>query len=428
MYSCLWSAGTRHEYKETLLINATLPGRFNIKQVFFLNRYAPGYRRVGLRLGQQTAHFPASGPCRGGAMCMATRLSLAGACGLRLGLLQQGRRCLHTSPRVLSSSRFDPDSSGRPTTWDSFGIWDNRIDEPILLPPSIRYGKPIPKVSLSKVGCASHIGQRKENEDRFQVSQVNGSILYFAVFDGHGGPQAADFCHKHMETYIKDLVHEEQNLELVLTKAFLEVDKAFEMHLNASGNASLQTSGSTATVALLRDSVELVVASVGDSRALLCRRGKAQRLTVDHTPERKDEKERIKKSGGFVTWNSLGQANVNGRLAMTRSIGDFDLKTRGVIAEPETKRVTLQHAHDSFLALTTDGINFIMNSQEICDVIIQCPDPREAAQVIAEQAQQYGSEDNSTLVVVPFGAWGKQKASDASYSLSRSFMSSGRWA
>ncbi|XP_072553907.1 protein phosphatase Mn(2+)-dependent 1K-like isoform X3 [Paramormyrops kingsleyae] len=361
-------------------------------------------------------------------MCMATRLSLAGACGLRLGLLQQGRRCLHTSPRVLSSSRFDPDSSGRPTTWDSFGIWDNRIDEPILLPPSIRYGKPIPKVSLSKVGCASHIGQRKENEDRFQVSQVNGSILYFAVFDGHGGPQAADFCHKHMETYIKDLVHEEQNLELVLTKAFLEVDKAFEMHLNASGNASLQTSGSTATVALLRDSVELVVASVGDSRALLCRRGKAQRLTVDHTPERKDEKERIKKSGGFVTWNSLGQANVNGRLAMTRSIGDFDLKTRGVIAEPETKRVTLQHAHDSFLALTTDGINFIMNSQEICDVIIQCPDPREAAQVIAEQAQQYGSEDNSTLVVVPFGAWGKQKASDASYSLSRSFMSSGRWA
>uniref|UniRef100_A0A3B3SS67 protein-serine/threonine phosphatase n=1 Tax=Paramormyrops kingsleyae TaxID=1676925 RepID=A0A3B3SS67_9TELE len=347
-------------------------------------------------------------------MCMATRLSLAGACGLRLGLLQQGHRCLHTSPRVLSSSRFDPDSSGRPTTWDSFGIWDNRIDEPILLPPSIRYGKPIPKVSLSKVGCASHIGQRKENEDRFQVSQVNGSILYFAVFDGHGGPQAADFCHKHMETYIKDLVHEEQNLELVLTKAFLEVDKAFEMHLNASGNASLQTSGSTATVALLRDSVELVVASVGDSRALLCRRGKAQRLTVDHTPERKDEKERIKKSGGFVTWNSLGQANVNGRLAMTRSIGDFDLKTRGVIAEPETKRVTLQHAHDSFLALTTDGINFIMNSQEICDVIIQCPDPREAAQVIAEQAQQYGSEDNSTLVVV--------------YSLSRSFMSSGRWA
>lgn len=57
-------------------------------------------------------------------------------------------------------------------------------------------------------------------------------------------------------------------------------------------SASLQSSGSTATVALLRDGIELVVASVGDSRALLCRKGKALKLTVDHTPERRDEKER----------------------------------------------------------------------------------------------------------------------------------------
>lgn len=98
---------------------------------------------------------------------------------------------------------FDPESSGRPTTWDSFRIWDNRIDEPIMLPPSIRYGKLIPKVSLTKVGCASLIGQRKENEDRFQLSQMTDNIMYFAVFDGHGGAAAAEFCHKNMEKHIK---------------------------------------------------------------------------------------------------------------------------------------------------------------------------------------------------------------------------------
>lgn len=114
------------------------------------------------------------------------------------------RRQLYSpSGQRHSNIRFDPDSSGQPTTWDSFGIWDNRIDEPILLPSSIRYGKPIPKVSLSKVGCASLIGQRKENEDRFKVSQMTDSILYFAVFDGHGGPEAADFCEKYMEKFIK---------------------------------------------------------------------------------------------------------------------------------------------------------------------------------------------------------------------------------
>lgn len=56
--------------------------------------------------------------------------------------------------------------------------------------------------------------------------------------------------------------------------------------------ASVLSAGATATVALLRDGIELVVASVGDSRAMLCRKGKALKLTLDHTPERKDEKER----------------------------------------------------------------------------------------------------------------------------------------
>lgn len=113
-------------------------------------------------------------------------------------------RLLHSpSGTRASNSRFDPDSSGRPTTWDSFGIWDNRIDEPILLPSSIRYGKLIPKVSLFKVGYISQISQCKENEDRYQVSQMTNDILYFAVFDGHSGAQAADFCHKYMEQYIK---------------------------------------------------------------------------------------------------------------------------------------------------------------------------------------------------------------------------------
>nr|XP_033817468.1 protein phosphatase 1K, mitochondrial-like [Geotrypetes seraphini]XP_033817477.1 protein phosphatase 1K, mitochondrial-like [Geotrypetes seraphini]XP_033817487.1 protein phosphatase 1K, mitochondrial-like [Geotrypetes seraphini]XP_033817497.1 protein phosphatase 1K, mitochondrial-like [Geotrypetes seraphini]XP_033817504.1 protein phosphatase 1K, mitochondrial-like [Geotrypetes seraphini] len=334
----------------------------------------------------------------------------------------------HTTTTECRASRFDQDGSGRPSTWDSFGIWDNRIDEPILIPPSIKYGKPIPKISLSKVGCATQIGKRKENEDRLNFAVLKGDILYFAVYDGHGGVAAADFCNKFMDKYIEEMLAQEQNLEKVLIKAFLEIDKAFAGHMRTSANATSMNSGTTATVGLLRDGIELVVASVGDSRAILCRKGKAQKLTIDHTPERKDEKERIKKCGGFIAWNSLGQPNVNGRLAMTRSIGDLDLKGTGVIAEPETKRIQLHLADDAFLVLTTDGINFIVNSQEICDIITQCHDPTEAAQVLTEQALQYGTEDNSTVIIVPFAAWGKHKNSEVSFSFSRSFASSGRWA
>ncbi|KAJ8008540.1 hypothetical protein DPEC_G00105940 [Dallia pectoralis] len=339
---------------------------------------------------------------------------------------------LLSSPGVVQIRRSSGtwlyrDGSGRPTTWDSFGIWDNRVEEPILLPQSIRYGKPIPQVSLSRVGSASLLGLRQVNEDRFQVGRLSDNILYFAMFDGHGGTQAAEYCETYMEKYIRDALQQEQDLQKSLTLAFLELDKGLLTHLSYLGNASLLTAGTTATVAVLRDGVELVVASVGDSRALLCRKGRAKKLTTDHTPDRKDERQRIKLSGGFVTWNSLGQANVNGRLAMTRSIGDFHLKNTGVIALPETQRINLQHHHDTFLALTTDGINFIMNDQEICDVINQCHDPTEAANVISEQALQYGSEDNSTIMVVPFGAWGKQESSLSGYSMSRNLASSGRW-
>uniref|UniRef100_A0A8C6WEZ4 PPM-type phosphatase domain-containing protein n=1 Tax=Neogobius melanostomus TaxID=47308 RepID=A0A8C6WEZ4_9GOBI len=93
----------------------------------------------------------------------------------------------------------------RPVTWESFGIWDNRIEEPILLPSSIRYGKPIPQVSLSRVGSASVLGMRKQNEDRLRVAQISDDLLFFSVFDGHGGPHAADYCCTFMEKFIRSL-------------------------------------------------------------------------------------------------------------------------------------------------------------------------------------------------------------------------------
>lgn len=73
--------------------------------------------------------------------------------------------------------------------------------------------------------------------------------------------------------------------------------------------------GTTATVALLRDGIELVVGSVGDSRAMLCRKGKALKLTVDHTPERKDEKERyVDVNAKFVRYKAR---YINGSTAST---------------------------------------------------------------------------------------------------------------
>ena len=107
--------------------------------------------------------------------------------------------------------------------------------------------------------------------------------------------------------------------------------------------------GTTATVCLLQNNVDLVIGHVGDTRAILCREGDALRLSKDHTPEDYREIERIIKAGGKISENSLGVANVNGRLSMTRSIGDFELKPFGVTADPhitsvEVKKHTYMYA------------------------------------------------------------------------------------
>lgn len=61
----------------------------------------------------------------------------------------------------------------------------------------------------------------------------------------------------------------------------------------------------------------------------------------------------------------------------------------------------IKHADDSFLTLTTDGINFLLSDQEICDVINKCADPTEAADVITQQVrrQSYGCCLLSTILI-----------------------------
>jgi len=105
-----------------------------------------------------------------------------------------------------------------------------------------------------------------------------------------------------------------------------------------------QSSGSTATVCVIRNSAELAVAHVGDSRALLCRKASALQLTEDHEPESTKERERIENCNGRITWSSVGRPRVNGVLEMTRSIGDMELKKCGVTAEPDVHSLEVSAA------------------------------------------------------------------------------------
>jgi len=172
----------------------------------------------------------------------------------------------------------------------------------------------------------------------------------------------------------------------------------------------------------------MYIGHCGDSRAILYRDNKARRLTRDHCPTVPEERKRIKECGGTVTSDSIGRHQVNGRLCMSRSIGDLELKDQGVTCEPDINQMKIKHGKDGFLVLTTDGINFVMQDQEVVDCITRCENPEEGAARLVDQALLYCCEDNATAIIIPFGSWGKAETSSSMfYSFGRSMSSSSRF-
>lgn len=74
---------------------------------------------------------------------------------------------------------------------------------------------------------------------------------------------------------------------------------------------------------------EIICANAGDSRAVMSKKGKAKDLSIDHKPDLPAEKRRIERAQGFVDEN-----RVNGMLALSRSMGDFEYKMNTVM-KPE---------------------------------------------------------------------------------------------
>ena len=86
-------------------------------------------------------------------------------------------------------------------------------------------------------------------------------------------------------------------------------------------------------------------------------KGRAKPLSFDHKPQNEAEKARICEAGGFVDFG-----RVNGNLALSRAIGDFEFK-KSAHLPPEKQIVTVYPdvtTHnlcddDEFLVVACDG-------------------------------------------------------------------------
>ncbi|XP_057789911.1 probable protein phosphatase 2C 24 [Salvia miltiorrhiza] len=282
---------------------------------------------------------------------------------------------------------------------------------PILLTPilnpllssaaALASGSGNTKDFLPKFGFASVCGRRRDMEDAvashlsfcrrehdFAADEDAAGLHYFGVYDGHGCSHVATKCKERLHEMVKeelllDDVGEARNSsnwwKCVMERSFTRMDKevvAWNENVvddtTVSCRCELQTPecdavGSTAVVAVVSP-YNIVVANCGDSRAVLCRSGKAIPLSTDHKPDRPDEMNRIQAAGGRVIfWEG---ARVLGVLAMSRAIGDNYLKPY-VSCEPEVT-VTERSEEDECLILASDGLWDVVSNDTACGVARMC--------------------------------------------------------
>ncbi|KAF7816969.1 putative protein phosphatase 2C 10 isoform X1 [Senna tora] len=248
---------------------------------------------------------------------------------------------------------------------------------------SVKYG-----FSLVK-GKANH---PMEDYHVAKFVNIQGKELgLFAIYDGHLGERVPAYLQKNL---FSNILKEEEfwdNPTGSISKAYEMTDQAI-----LSRSSDLGRGGSTAVTAILINGQRLCVANVGDSRAVLSRKGQAVQMTTDHEPN--TERGSIETKGGFVSNIPGDVPRVNGQLAVSRAFGDKSLKSH-LRSDPDVQTVDIDVDTD-ILILASDGLWKVMHNQEAVDIARRTKDPLKAAKQLTAEALKRDSKDDISCVVV----------------------------
>ncbi|XP_020112180.1 probable protein phosphatase 2C 11 [Ananas comosus] len=244
-------------------------------------------------------------------------------------------------------------------------------------------------------GYATFKGKRASMEDFFEtrIAEVDGQMVsFFGVFDGHGGARTAEYLKSHLFKNLSDHPDFIKDTKSAIVESFKQTD---DNYLSEEKGHQKDAGSTASTVVLLGN--RLFVANVGDSRVVACQSGSAKPLSIDHKPDRSDERQRIEKAGGFIIW--AGTWRVGGVLAVSRAFGDKLLKPY-VVAEPEIQEEDIEGM--DFLIIASDGLWNVVSNKDAVEIVQRINGAESAARKLIEEAYSRGSSDNITCVVVRF--------------------------
>lgn len=216
----------------------------------------------------------------------------------------------------------------------------------------------------------------------------NESYRYlFCIFDGHGGDTTAKLCQKKFpQIFRKCLIENPSNYELALTSSFSLMDKELE---------KIQSTmvGNTATVVFINNRL-IYCANVGDSSCVLVEEKSASFFSIDDKCTDPREEKRILSGGGIIQ-----EGRLEGILAISRGMGDFDLKTKGLICTPHINK-KLINKNLKFCVIASDGVWDVLSPDDVFRISNENHYSKDIAEKIVNEALGKGSDDNISCIVI----------------------------
>ncbi|KAK7337717.1 hypothetical protein VNO77_18303 [Canavalia gladiata] len=263
-------------------------------------------------------------------------------------------------------------------------------------------------------------GQKGVNQDCCIVWEEFGcqeDMIFCGIFDGHGpwGHFVAKRVRESMppsllcnwqETLAQTSVdpdidsqqEKRQHYQFNIWKhSYLKTCASIDQELEQYRKIDSFYSGTTA-LSIVRQGELIIIANVGDSRAVLATTSDdgslvPVQLTVDFKPNLPQEAERIIQCQGrvFCLDDEPGVHRVwlpdeeSPGLAMSRAFGDYCIKEYGLISVPEVTQRNISN-RDQFVVLATDGVWDVISNQEAVDIVSSAPDKAKSAKCLVECA------------------------------------------
>ncbi|MDO8669089.1 MAG: PP2C family protein-serine/threonine phosphatase [Candidatus Buchananbacteria bacterium] len=241
-----------------------------------------------------------------------------------------------------------------------------------------------------EIGVSADCGRRRYMEDRFyfDANFRNQGELFAGVYDGHGGDEVVKLVEK--ELHLRFLSFLDEGLDFA--ESFI---LAYEKI--SSETKTLDLPGGSCAANLIISQGDVYLANAGDVR-ILAIGSEVDQLTVDHHPDNKIEEERISHFDGVVMNNRIFSNDLVS-IAISRSIGDFEYYSLGLISTPYTATYILKPS-DLALIVASDGIFETMTNEDVATIVKNGDNTQDISQEITKTASQRGSRDNLTAMVI----------------------------